>query len=371
MSSTNTTRNAPASAVAAVFLIGVGSVLFRDVIDGAPISTAHVLTALALLGSVASSHMIPGAWRNRRPGLLVGLVALNIAALTYCAAMSAGRNGEQVAAKAERIVHANAERARVRAALDAAEAQAEKDRAAAKRQCASGKGTKCQGETVTRQASEARVAALTARLAALGSPQTPNSLYRSIATSAATIGISIRPVDELEAVLAAAMPWLAVLIGELGLIVFAVAGLGHTPATRQTTAQLVAASAPTIADTIADRRQTSFPAAATAEIIDFRQMMQREIDPLEPTDPEPSDPNGGKRRRKTSADNVVPFGKHPVIATLERAGGTVASNRELAQLMGVSDGESTKRVREVAHLIETTREGKQVRISLRPARRSA
>lgn len=58
---------------------------------------------------------------------------------------------------------------------------------------------------------------------------------------------------------------------------------------------------------------------------------------------------------------------HPVIEALERAGGSVDSNRQLAQLMRVTDGESSKRVAEVVDRLEIVRDGKQTRIALRAA----
>lgn len=54
---------------------------------------------------------------------------------------------------------------------------------------------------------------------------------------------------------------------------------------------------------------------------------------------------------------------HPVIDALIRAGRPVC-NGELAKLMGVCDGEATKRRREVANLIRTVRQGRHVLVSL-------
>jgi hypothetical protein len=56
-------------------------------------------------------------------------------------------------------------------------------------------------------------------------------------------------------------------------------------------------------------------------------------------------------------------GRHPVLRALEQAGRPV-TNGELARLTGVSDGESSKRWREVAHLLEVARAGKERRIGL-------
>lgn len=70
-------------------------------------------------------------------------------------------------------------------------------------------------------------------------------------------------------------------------------------------------------------------------------------------------------KRSPLPANVVELrpGKHPVIAAIEQAGRAV-SNRELAKLMNVCDGEATKRRREVAHLIREDRVGKQVMVAL-------
>jgi hypothetical protein len=56
--------------------------------------------------------------------------------------------------------------------------------------------------------------------------------------------------------------------------------------------------------------------------------------------------------------------KHPVLSALENIGYPV-NNGELARLMGVSDGEASKRWREVAHLLEVARVGKERRITLK------
>ena len=62
-------------------------------------------------------------------------------------------------------------------------------------------------------------------------------------------------------------------------------------------------------------------------------------------------------------------GKHPVIAALEAAGKPL-SNTELAEAMGVCGGESTKRRREVADLIDETVAGKFVLVGLKDWRQA-
>jgi hypothetical protein len=58
--------------------------------------------------------------------------------------------------------------------------------------------------------------------------------------------------------------------------------------------------------------------------------------------------------------------RHPVVCALENVGYPV-TNGELARLMGVSDGEASKRWREVAHLLDVARIGKERRIRLKCA----
>lgn len=87
--------------------------------------------------------------------------------------------------------------------------------------------------------------------------------------------------------------------------------------------------------------------------------------------PAPTKPTGGGKPRKSKpklapASNVLAF-PHPVVSALQSAGGTVSSNQELATLMGVTEGEASKRVEEVRHLLTLRREGKRLVISLKSA----
>lgn len=108
----------------------------------------------------------------------------------------------------------------------------------------------------------------------------------------------------------------------------------------------VAAAAPSLADTA----QTSFADGAT-----FATFSGPENEPTPPQ---------GPRRRLPANVTQFPVAKHPVVAALEKVAGPV-SNGELARLMGVTDGEATKRRAEVAHLLHETRAGKECRIQLR------
>lgn len=122
----------------------------------------------------------------------------------------------------------------------------------------------------------------------------------------------------------------------------------------------------------ADTAQTSFAAGNLAETKTTLANLDPEIDP----------PRGGRKTkglprtlsanlmRRTLPANVVPIrGKHPVISALEFAGKPL-SNEELAEIMCVSGGESTKRRREVADLIDEFRQGHRVMVGLRAWQRA-
>lgn len=79
--------------------------------------------------------------------------------------------------------------------------------------------------------------------------------------------------------------------------------------------------------------------------------------------PEFTGPQPGKRESLPA--NVIPFaGKsHPVLAALENVDHPVTNN-ELAELMGVSAGEASKRWQEVQHQLRVTRVGRVLQIAI-------
>jgi len=82
--------------------------------------------------------------------------------------------------------------------------------------------------------------------------------------------------------------------------------------------------------------------------------------------PFPEPPKPGKRKPvRKLPKGVVDFRSHPVVKALKENGGSVSSNRALARLMNVTDGESSKRVQEIEDLLEICKVGKEMRIALK------
>ena len=331
------------------FSLVTGFVLFDDVRHGAEITTSHVLSLAALVAALASGHW---AWPQLRAGAIVPglmLAVLFLGATSYVVISSGARNAEVAQAKAAFAVEANAKRAHELVRM----AEAEKMLADAQRshasECRSGKGKRCDGIAATVAVYAAAVKGHQATLAEIGPERKADAGYAHAGQVLAALPFVTADAGDIAARLTLLLPFLVVLISELGTITFMHIGIGHAPVA-------------TIAErkSTGDSSQTSFP--ETIADVDPRWF---DINLPEPPTTPPG-PKGGNRSRQALPANVVPLrSPHPVIAALERNGGSVASNRELAELMLVTPGESTKRVREVAHLLTCERVGKELRISLK------
>lgn len=228
MTTHTTIRSWRALGVAGVILAGTCFILFQDVLNGAAITTGHVLTALALLIATAAGHQIVPTFKAGRYALTLSMIVLAIGAIAYIGLMSGARNAEQTATKAERIEGANTQRAAILAERKAAQDMLDAARAAIARECASGEGSKCRGRRATEAVYTAAVAGHDAKLDKLGAPGTANAGYKAIAE-----GIVLLPwfthhaVAEVERALIILLPWLAVLLAELSLPAFLSLALGH------------------------------------------------------------------------------------------------------------------------------------------------
>lgn len=320
-----------AMALGLAFLLGTCFVLFNDVLNGAKVTGSHVMTALALLGATAAGHQIVVTFRERRWGLALGLTLLTAASLGYVATMSGARNAEQLVLKADVVKGANASRAEALARLQADLEHLEDMRSAARRECKTGNGPRCKGANENAAKAQAAADGSQARVDRLGTAETPNAGYRQAAEAVALLGISSRKVEELEKMLVVLMPWLAVLIAELGTIVFMSAALGH------------------------EVHQKPFPRMVSVPVVS--QEKPREIEEIVP---------------ERKASNVVPFPapKHSVISALERVGHSL-SNEELAAAIGCSTAEASRRWREVAGELDVGRQGKRLVIGLKSWRKTA
>jgi hypothetical protein len=320
-------------ALGAFFASITGFVLFADVIGGAPFTTNHALALAALVAAIASGHY---AWPALRSGQIVPaimLAVLFIGSTGYVVVSSGARNAETAGTKSARIAETNSARARELQQLARAEGMLTEAERKLDKDCVKGKASKgtCDGIRATLAVYAAAIKGHKATLRELGPELAPGGGYAHAAKVLVAAGIP-GTAASIEERLSLLMPFIVVLIAELGTIAFLHLGLGHS-------------RVPTVADTM----QTAFAA------------------------PEP--PNGcpGKRRKVPTPDtprelpaNVVMLaGKRQpdIVAALQAAGGS-ATVSELALAMKVTKGEASRRWREAGPLVIARRQGRFVVVSL-------
>lgn len=221
MKTHTTIRSWPAIGLGAFFASVTGYVLFEDVIHGAPIGTGHVQTLAALVGAIAAGHMSWPAIRQRETiiqGMM--LAVLSIAALFYVCVSSGARNAETAGNKIAAITAANEVRAREEGLLAKAEAMLAEEQAKMSSECASGRGRRCRGVMATVDVYTAAINGHLAKLATLPAPKVNG--YAHAARVLRSWGLEV--TDEW---LGLNMPFIVVLISELGTIAFLHLGLGH------------------------------------------------------------------------------------------------------------------------------------------------
>lgn len=227
MIKTSTTiKSWPAMLLAGVFVAGTSYVLFNDLIEGAKLTTGHVLTALALAGAVASGHMMVSMARDRRFVLMFGHLLLACAATLYVATMSGTRNSEYSAVKTHKVEARNEDRAKVDSIIKIAEGELADLKAAEVAECRK-VGRQCELKTGRRKDKEISLEDLRRKRAAMGTDEVPNAGFKKVAEAIAIIGDMEASQPKIERLLVLSLPWLAVLIAELGTIVFLSSALGH------------------------------------------------------------------------------------------------------------------------------------------------
>ncbi len=231
--------------LAVAFVAGTAFVLFEDVVrHHAPITTAHVMTALALLGTLASGHFFISEVAGRRVISAAGCALMFIAGTACIVTLSGSRNAEVAAARADRIIANNQARTDELVRREAAQAMLDKARADMVRECSSGRGPRCAGRQASIDVYEAAIRGHDARLAELGPELKPNAGYAHAGRVFAALPYVTTEAVDITARLELIMPFLLVLITEAGTIVF-----GNIAFRRHTLAE------PTRRDSL----QTSFP----------------------------------------------------------------------------------------------------------------
>ena len=216
-------------ALAGLFLGGTCFVLFQDLIQGAPVSTSHVLTMLALVAATAAGHACVPVGREHRYVLALGLAVVAVGGLGYIVTMSGARNAETIAKKAGAVTQNNADRAKLEAEIADTRRDLKDQQQAAATECASGQGQQVRRRVTTADRTLSHLSLLEVRLEKLKPAEVENAGYKHLAKLwTVALGGEAKAIEEAFVLY---MPFVAVLITELGTIVFLVAGIGarHGP----------------------------------------------------------------------------------------------------------------------------------------------
>lgn len=283
--------------LAALFALGTGYVLLEDVLrHGAEFTTAHLQTVLAIIGTIAAGHMCLPALQARRwlPG--IGCALLFAAGTIYLVTASGARNALIAHDRAARAEKLNDERAAAKAKLDEAEADFadakeafEAAKSAAAKECASGKGKRCDGRTATREAAakdleraDSHVSVMRVRLSVIQPEADISAGYDHAGRLISALpGVSAAPAVITER-LQLVMPFILVVILELGTLVFASLAMPPAPAGYK----------PRPSETA----QTSFPANDLGSIDDF--LASHRPEPPQPPRPGHRARPGGDREHQ-------------------------------------------------------------------------
>lgn len=284
-------------------------VLFDDVWHGAEVTTSHLLSLAAIVVALSAGHYAIPQLKAKAvvSGLMLGLLFLG--ATAYVVISSGARNAEQASITATKANETNDIRDRELYKLAEAEkmlAGAQSDLAT---ECRSGEGKRCKGIKATITVYTAAVKGHKTTIAELGPERTAHGVYAHMAkTLAAVTG---GEESSIMARLVLVMPFLAVLLSELGTITFLHMAIGRTTVQISTKPETVSALDYTTVNTITD-----------PELEELRRILRKARQPL--------------------------------------------TNDQVAELMGVQKSEASKRVSKgvSAGLIQKHRVGREVAISL-------
>lgn len=346
MQSATTSSRVLAIAAALAFTAGALVILFGDTLARPSAWTIyHALTILTVAATITAGHLMPAAWHDRRPMAAVGFLVLFLAGTGLVVYQSVGRQAEtsdtrtlSVEARNKAISDKQTDLDTSRQRLADAESQVAYEIAGrpdkrGRPTSRSGCGGNCQDWKQRAAEVRSHIHMLEAELATLGAP-TP--VAPKAAKMAAVLALFGADEARTKVALLLIEPFLWTLFFEIGSVI----SIGFASRRDRTPASVMIGTAVTDRD-LAQLRDAFFSQSPA---------------PLGP----PRPPRGGK---PVLVPSLPARAEHPLIDELRR-GGPAASQDELARRMGLSKGEVSKTVSELANRLTIERDGRCNRIAL-------
>lgn len=311
---------------------GLTILLGKDLIHPVDWVSTQWITILTVFGTIAAGHLLNDAARARHLFASLGFLVLFISGTCLVVCQSLGRQAETFETTTLSAEATNKAIADKTADLSSAKARRDyADKAGDREMTGQRCGPRCKEWRQNSKDISVVIAQLERDIAALGPQKPVNAKAERLAEMAALFGF-----DKLKTMASFSLlePLLWTLFFEIGSIV----SLGFAFRAGKRRIMVAANDCRTIAN-------------------DFQ---------TETNLPQP--PPTGKRKVERLPENVIEMmEKHPVVIALESNGGSVASNQQLARLMGVCEGESSKRWQEIENQLLVQKVGKQLRIELKKA----
>ena len=235
-----TIRSWGALALGMFFAAVTARTIFDDVWNGAPVTIAHSQSLAALVAAIATGHMILPQVKSGRVFSAFNLALVFCAATFYIVVSAGARNAEVGQAKSVAASATNDQRDAAKRHAAEAEAEVSQARetlraatAAAAKECATGKKTRCDGRTETRdnaarELDKAETYAMMqrARLDVLHPVADPQSGIRHAAQVFEAMGL-VSNAQSAERKISLLLPFAVVLLTELATLTFIGLALGH------------------------------------------------------------------------------------------------------------------------------------------------
>lgn len=228
MDTHTTIRSWPSIVAGLACAFATGAVLLEDVWRGAQLTTTHGLSVLAITVTIAAGHW---AWQDLVSKRFLSGLALLVLALTgtaYIVVASGARNAEHAVTRTSQIEGRNADRASAAGDVKRARAEHALAKDEERKECVK-MGTQCAKRQRAVDAAWAHVLAQEHRRASLGPVELVNGGWAHAAKVLAAIpGMTMKPAD-IEGQLVLLMPFVLVILAEMGTILFISRGLGTYP----------------------------------------------------------------------------------------------------------------------------------------------
>lgn len=348
---THTTIKSWGSLALGLFFTGITArTIFDDVWNGAAFTVGHLNAIGALVAAIAAGHLAWPLLKQKRIPAALGLALIFVASTGYIVTSAGARNAEVSNHKAALILKNNEERAALKAKITEAEAdvddakrQYDAAKDAAAKECGTGKATRCAGKEATRdwaakdvEKAESFASLNRGKLSLLGPEEQPFAGYRHAAKVFEAAGMGNAGV--IEARLELLLPFVLVLISELGTLVFLGMALGQKPTVEKSSEvakterpKIIVSEAP--APVAPEAEFAARKSASLAMNDNITDLELAAVAKLFRGDIEPVDPNGGGkvvRPRRWHRDEV----RADLTTKLER-GESFPSQRAMAAIYGV------------------------------------